>query len=180
VNRTWPLLLTRIDIAELRVVDSGQPLLDLVLEDLERAARREHPRGQMLPPERHRGYAVQWFGLSLTILIIYCRARAARLPRRADALSPSSDDETPTTATAADRGSPFALPALLATYDADALVPLGARAHAQPRRADQVPVIALPAMGDAASVVSDGRPLERCWCVCPRSCDAGCDPADTA
>lgn len=66
---TWPLLLTRIDIAELQS-RLGQPLLDFVLEDLD-TPRTESIRAGMLPPERHRGYAVQWFGLSLTILIIY-------------------------------------------------------------------------------------------------------------
>jgi cytochrome oxidase assembly protein ShyY1 len=25
----------------------------------------------MLPPERHRAYAVQWFGLAATVLVIY-------------------------------------------------------------------------------------------------------------
>ncbi len=27
--------------------------------------------GQPMPPERHRGYAVQWWGLSLTVIITY-------------------------------------------------------------------------------------------------------------
>lgn len=66
---TWPVLLTRIDIAELQS-RLGLPLLDFVLEDLD-TPRAESIRAGMLPPERHRGYAVQWFGLSLTILIIY-------------------------------------------------------------------------------------------------------------
>lgn len=66
---TWPLLLTRIDIAELQS-RLCQPLLEFVLEDLD-TPRTESIRAGMLPPERHRGYAVQWFGLSLTILIIY-------------------------------------------------------------------------------------------------------------
>lgn len=69
VAQQWPLLVTRINMKELER-HLQQPLLDLVLED------RATPRGQsiragMLPPERHRGYALQWFGLSLTILIIF-------------------------------------------------------------------------------------------------------------
>lgn len=69
LSRQWPLLVTRIDMTDLER-RLQQPLLDLVLED------RATPRGQnlragMLPPERHRGYALQWFGLSLTILIIF-------------------------------------------------------------------------------------------------------------
>jgi cytochrome oxidase assembly protein ShyY1 len=65
----WPLLVTRIDLHEIEQ-RLGVPLLDLVLED-RAAPRAESIRAQMLPPERHRGYALQWFGLSLTILIIY-------------------------------------------------------------------------------------------------------------
>lgn len=65
----WPLLVTRIDLDEIEQ-RLGLPLLDLVLED-RAAPRAESIRAQMLPPERHRGYALQWFGLSLTLLIIY-------------------------------------------------------------------------------------------------------------
>jgi cytochrome oxidase assembly protein ShyY1 len=65
----WPLLVTRIDLDEIER-HLGQPLLDLVLED-RTAPRAQTVRAQMLPPERHRGYALQWFGLSLTLLIIY-------------------------------------------------------------------------------------------------------------
>lgn len=68
-DQSWPALVTRIDLAELQS-RLGQPLLDFVLEDLD-TPRGASIRAGMLPPERHRGYAVQWFGLSLTILIIY-------------------------------------------------------------------------------------------------------------
>jgi len=66
----WPLLVTRIELVEIER-RLGLPLLDLVLEDRD-APRAQSIRAQMLPPERHRGYALQWFGLSLTVLIIYC------------------------------------------------------------------------------------------------------------
>lgn len=66
----WPLLLTRIDLGDIER-RLGLPLLDFVLEDRQ-APRAQSIRAQMLPPERHRGYALQWFGLSLTVLIIYC------------------------------------------------------------------------------------------------------------
>ena len=65
----WPALVTRIDLESLQS-RLGLPLLDFVLEDLD-TPRAQSIRAGMLPPERHRGYAVQWFGLSLTILIIY-------------------------------------------------------------------------------------------------------------
>lgn len=65
----WPLLMTRMDLADLER-RFQQPLLDWVLEDLA-TPRTQSIRAGMLPPERHRGYAVQWFALSLTILIIF-------------------------------------------------------------------------------------------------------------
>lgn len=34
-------------------------------------ARNWQPLPNTLPPERHRGYAVQWFGLALTVLVVY-------------------------------------------------------------------------------------------------------------
>lgn len=65
----WPWLATSLDLAavEQRL---GMPLLDLVLED--RGARSATSiRAGMLPPERHRGYAVQWFALALAVVLIY-------------------------------------------------------------------------------------------------------------
>lgn len=80
VGDQWPLLVTRIDLDEIER-HLGRPLLDLVLED-RAAPRAQSIRAQMLPPERHRGYALQWFGLSLTVLVIYCVLawRALRAP----------------------------------------------------------------------------------------------------
>ena len=69
VAGNWPLLVTRIDLGEIER-HLGQPLLDLVLEDRV-APRTQSIRADMLPPERHRGYALQWFGLSLTVLLIF-------------------------------------------------------------------------------------------------------------
>lgn len=65
----WPLLTTQIDVADLQR-RLGRPLLDYVLEDAD-APRAASIRAGMLPPERHRGYAVQWFGLALAVLAIY-------------------------------------------------------------------------------------------------------------
>jgi cytochrome oxidase assembly protein ShyY1 len=77
----WPLLVTRIDLPDLRR-RSGLPLLDWVAEDRD-APRAQSIRAGMLPPERHRGYAVQWFGLAATVLIIYfvLAWRSLRRPR---------------------------------------------------------------------------------------------------
>ncbi|MGE4073312.1 MAG: SURF1 family protein [Lysobacterales bacterium] len=69
VRQQWPLLVTRIDLSDLER-RLQQPLLDLVLEDRQ-TPRAQSLRSGMLPPERHRGYALQWFGLSLTVIIIF-------------------------------------------------------------------------------------------------------------
>ena len=86
VDAGWPLLVTAVehDALEHRL---AVPLLDFVLED--RGARSaESIRAGMLPPERHRGYAVQWFGLSIAVLVIYL-ILAWRELRRAKAVTPN-------------------------------------------------------------------------------------------
>lgn len=65
----WPLLVTRIE-ADALAERLGGPLLPYVLEPLD-SPRAESVRAGMLPPERHRGYAVQWFGLATAVLVIY-------------------------------------------------------------------------------------------------------------
>ena len=78
----WPRLVTRLDLAALEP-SFDTPLLNLVLE-LE-GTQTPSVRAELLPPERHRGYAVQWFGLSITVLIIYgvlaWRARRKTFPQ---------------------------------------------------------------------------------------------------
>jgi cytochrome oxidase assembly protein ShyY1 len=66
-------LLTRIDIAA-RADGLGVPLAPRVLR-LDPALPLGYARDldvlpNTLPPERHRGYAVQWFGLALATLIL--------------------------------------------------------------------------------------------------------------
>jgi cytochrome oxidase assembly protein ShyY1 len=65
----WPLLVTRIETEGL-AERLGGALLPYVLEPLD-SPRAESVRAGMLPPERHRGYAVQWFGLATAVLVIY-------------------------------------------------------------------------------------------------------------
>lgn len=65
----WPWLTTSIVLADIeRRLDA--PLLDLVLED-RHAHSATSIRAGMLPPERHRGYALQWFALALAVVLIY-------------------------------------------------------------------------------------------------------------
>lgn len=68
---SWPSLRTRIDLAELSQA-LGEPLLPSVLL-LDPADPHGFERDWLphtLSPERHRGYAVQWFGLAATVLIV--------------------------------------------------------------------------------------------------------------
>ncbi len=69
---TDPLLVTRIDLDWLET-SLQRPLLPWVLYlDPSSAAGFERdwsPRS--LPPERHRGYAVQWWGLAAAVMLIY-------------------------------------------------------------------------------------------------------------
>lgn len=68
-----PPLLAALDIAALR--QAAGPLFDGVLQ-LDPAApdgftRRWQPLPNTLPPQKHRGYAVQWFGLATAVAVIY-------------------------------------------------------------------------------------------------------------
>ena len=65
----WPWLTTRIELGSIEQY-LGVPLLDLVLEDRQ-ARSATSIRAGMLPPERHRGYALQWFALALAVVLIY-------------------------------------------------------------------------------------------------------------
>jgi cytochrome oxidase assembly protein ShyY1 len=79
-GRNW--LLTRVDIPALSAA-SRLRLAPRVLR-LDPALALGYPRdldllSNTLPPERHRGYALQWFGLSLAVLVttflLYFRRR---------------------------------------------------------------------------------------------------------
>jgi cytochrome oxidase assembly protein ShyY1 len=68
---TWPLLLTALDPAALGSA-LNKPLLPSVL-----LLDPQAPEGFLrdwspntLSPDRHRGYAVQWLGLALTVVIV--------------------------------------------------------------------------------------------------------------
>lgn len=68
-----PPLLAALDLAALRAARG--PLFDGVLQ-LDPAApdgftRRWQPLPNTLPPEKHRGYALQWFGLATAVVVIY-------------------------------------------------------------------------------------------------------------
>jgi cytochrome oxidase assembly protein ShyY1 len=68
-----PPLLASLDLSALRTATG--PLFEGILQ-LDPAApdgftRRWQPLPNTLPPEKHRGYAVQWFGLAAAVAVIY-------------------------------------------------------------------------------------------------------------
>jgi cytochrome oxidase assembly protein ShyY1 len=81
-SQTWPRLLTAIDTAQLSEA-LGQTLLPGVLlldpQAPEGFLRDWHPN--TLSADRHRGYAVQWLGLALTVLIVTLLLTARHLRR---------------------------------------------------------------------------------------------------
>lgn len=68
-----PALLPYLDLDAVRA--AGVPLFDGVLQlDADQAdgfTRRWQALPNTLPPEKHRGYAVQWFGLATAVVVIY-------------------------------------------------------------------------------------------------------------
>lgn len=67
-------LLTRLDIGSLREQMNPALFEGVVLLDADQAhgfTRHWRALPNTLPPERHRGYAVQWFGLALASVVIW-------------------------------------------------------------------------------------------------------------
>lgn len=78
-TQEWPRRLSYPDHATIEralgsPVDAGLVLLDASEDD--GYVRDWHPGG--LPPERHFGYAVQWYGLAFTLLVIFLTVNLKR------------------------------------------------------------------------------------------------------
>lgn len=74
-GEAWPRLVEYPTAADLRCLLRETPLPGLVLQSSDTAdglIRDWHP-SPGFPPERHYAYAAQWFGLSLTLLILSLR-----------------------------------------------------------------------------------------------------------
>jgi surfeit locus 1 family protein len=73
IRRGWPYRIQRVNLDKL-ANELGYPLLPLVLlldaHQPDGYVREWHPM-QRFGPERNVGYAVQWFGMALTLVIIY-------------------------------------------------------------------------------------------------------------
>jgi len=85
VEQDGAWLATRLDPAEVSAAWSSVPALAGRVLRLDPALPLGHARdlellGNTLPPEKHRGYAVQWFGLSVATLVILIVLNLRRRP----------------------------------------------------------------------------------------------------
>lgn len=76
---TWPLLIQAINFDQIQVA-LGQPIYPFMLLLSPQVAhgylREWKPR--FMKPEKHQGYAFQWFALALTLVIIYAVSNTCR------------------------------------------------------------------------------------------------------
>lgn len=68
-----PLEVQRVDVAELSAITGEEyyPIVVLAKEDLGDGLIRDWQIITTMPPEKHLGYAVQWFALALCLCVIY-------------------------------------------------------------------------------------------------------------
>jgi len=82
VSSEWPRVLARVDFPYLEQA-LGYPLLPMVVQldaDAPHGYTRDWPLYESgMGPERHQGYAVQWYGLGAALLIIYLAANVRRV-----------------------------------------------------------------------------------------------------
>ncbi|MBE2293473.1 MAG: hypothetical protein IAF00_00925, partial [Phycisphaerales bacterium] len=82
-DRRWPRVIPYVDYPQLSTI-LGYPLQPAVIllapEAPDGYWRDWRPRFGGLGPERHRGYAVQWFALAVTLIILYGFAAMRRSP----------------------------------------------------------------------------------------------------
>ena len=86
-DNDWPLLVSYIDYADLaqQLGYALAPAIILLDPQADNGYLRDwQPRFAGFGPERHRGYAVQWFALALTLIIIYVFMNTRRDGRGTD------------------------------------------------------------------------------------------------
>lgn len=79
-STSWPLGVQEVNIPQLSQVIGAHLYPYIVLLDADQAhgfARDWQPA--VMPPSRHIGYAVQWFALALTLLVIYLSVNTRRV-----------------------------------------------------------------------------------------------------
>ncbi len=83
-DRRWPRVVPYVEYDRLSAI-LGYPLQPAVILLEPEAAwgygRDWQPRFGGFGPERHQGYAVQWFALAAALVVLYCVANTRRLPR---------------------------------------------------------------------------------------------------
>jgi surfeit locus 1 family protein len=72
-SKNWPSIVQVVDSEKLSK-RLGYPLFDFQIE-LDKESpdgfKREWQATQIMPPEQHIAYAIQWFGLALTLTVIF-------------------------------------------------------------------------------------------------------------
>jgi surfeit locus 1 family protein len=84
-DRRWPRVLQYVDYERLAAILEYplQPAILLLVPEAPGGYWRDwRPRFGGIGPERHQGYAVQWFALTATLVILYLAASLRRTPVR--------------------------------------------------------------------------------------------------
>ncbi|MCE3253440.1 MAG: hypothetical protein K0Q67_2460 [Cellvibrio sp.] len=76
----WPMRIQQVDIKSLSTY-LNRPLVEGLAYQEKSSPFLLHYRPVVLPPERHKAYAVQWFLLALAVLIIALAASARKYPQ---------------------------------------------------------------------------------------------------
>jgi surfeit locus 1 family protein len=73
VTDRWPLVMLELDsvLLSARLGAEVLPLSLLITHDADTRLLQDDVRGRDFKPERHLGYAVQWFGLALALIVIF-------------------------------------------------------------------------------------------------------------
>lgn len=85
-DRRWPRVVLYVDYDRLAAIVGYplQPALVLLDPAAPEGYRRDwQPRFGGIGPERHQGYAVQWFALAVALVILYLAANLSRSPHSA-------------------------------------------------------------------------------------------------
>jgi surfeit locus 1 family protein len=77
-NGRWPMRIQQIDFEALSA-SLKQPLYPGIIYQLQNSPYLVHYQSVVMPPERHRAYALQWFLLALAVLVVALAASAKKV-----------------------------------------------------------------------------------------------------
>lgn len=77
---TWPMRIQQVDIESLSV-HLNRPLISGLTYQEKNSPYLIHYRPVILPPERHKAYALQWFLLAIAVVVIALLASARKHPQ---------------------------------------------------------------------------------------------------